>query len=150
MNEDSQNGVLAPDSEALPQEPEFPDGIGIKLEDMAVVMAMKHEIVLDKTDPTLIILSICNAFLGEINKLQVKHNEALGKIITSRTQEYVAEVKATRDSFSQAVSTASVEGIRAVFERHAAAMKASIWNARWCALITGASAISNLILWAAR
>jgi len=150
MNEDSQNGVLAPDSEALPKEPEFPDGIGVKLEDIATAVAMKHNTILEKRDPALIILSICNAFLCEINKLQVKHNEALGKILASRTQEYIAEVKATRESFSQAVSTASVEGIRAVFERHAAAMKASIWNARWCALITGVSALSNLILWAAR
>jgi len=150
MIEVFQDGGLAPDSEALPKEPDFPDGIGVKLEDMAVVLAMKHNTILDKRDPNLVILSICNAFLGEINKLQLRHNEALGKIITSRTQEYVAEVKATRDSFSQAVSTASVEGIRAVFERHAAAMKAAIWNARWCALITGVSALSNLILWAAR
>jgi hypothetical protein len=150
MNAESQNGVLAPDSEALPQEPEFPDGIGIKLEDMAVILAMKHDTVLDKHDPNLIILSICNAFLGETYKLQLKHNEALGKIITSRTQEYVAAVKATTETFSQAVSTASVEGIRSVFERHAASLKASNWNARWCALIAGVSALTHLFLLAGR
>ena len=150
MNEDLQAGASAPESEALPENPAFPDGIGITLEDMNVLLAQKNDTTLDKHDPGLIMVSVCNAFLGEIQKLHQRHNAALSKIITARTQEYVAAVKATTETFSQVVSTASVEGIRRVFTDHAAALHASAWNARWCALIMAAGALANLIALAAR
>jgi len=150
MNEDLQAGASAPESEALPQNPDFPDGIGISLEDMSVLLAQKHNSTLDIHDPALVFLSICNAYLGEVQKLHKKHNEALAKIISSRTEGYVAAVKATTETFSQAVSTASVEGIRKIFTEHAAALHSSNWNARWCALIMAVGALANLIGLAAR
>ena len=131
-------------------DPELPDGIGTKLEDMAVLLSMKHGTTVTLDDPVLMVVSICNSFLGDVQNLNNKHNEALGKIIASRTQEYVAAVKATTESFSQTISTASVEGIRQIFTEHAAALHSSNWNARWCALIMAAGALANLIALAAR
>ena len=150
MNEEFKVGVSAPEGEALPEKPTFPDGIGISLEDMEVLLTQKHETTFDKRDPALVMVSVCNAFLGAVQNLHQRHNEALSKIITSRTLDYVSAVKETTESFSQAVSTASVEGIRQIFTVHAAALQSSIWNARWCALITAASALANLIVLAVR
>jgi len=155
MNEVLQAGVSDPESEALPQKQTFPagigpDGIGISLEDMDVLLSQVNQTFMDKHDPVMIMISVCNAYLGQVQKLHKIHNEALGKIITSRTQEYVAEVKATTESFAQAVSTASVEGIRKIFTEHAAALHSYAWNARWCALITVAGALANLFALAAR
>ena|GEM_PF-2727166 len=150
MNEELQAGVSAPEGEALPEKPVFPDGIGISLEDMNVLLSQKHGTTFDKHDPALVMVSVCNAFLGAIQNLHQRHNEALSKIIASRTQDYVSAVKETTESFSQAVSTASVEGIRQIFMEHAAALQSSIWNARWCALIIAASALANLVALAVR
>ena len=150
MNEGLQVGASVPESEALPENSVFPDGIGISMEDMGVVLAQIHDTTLDKHDPALVLVSICNALLGEIQKLHQRHNEALAKIITSRTKEYVDAVKASTESFSQAVSTASVEGIRQIFTEHTAALHSSNWNARWCALITAVGALANLFALAAR
>jgi hypothetical protein len=144
MSESFKIGAEAPESEALPQNQEFPDGIGIKLEDMNVLLFQKHDTTLDKNDPALILVSICNSFLGEVQHLQQRHNEALSRIITGRTKAYVQAVRETTESFGQAVSSASVEGIRKIFDRHTAALQASVWNIRWCALIAAASALLNL------
>ena len=150
MTENLETGLSAPDGEAVSKNPQLPDGIGIALEDMAVMLSMKHGSSVTLDDPILMVASICNSFLEKVQSLSSKHNEALSKIITSRTQDYVSAVKETTESFSQAVSTASVEGIRQIFTAHAAALQSSVWNARWCALITAASALANLIALAVR
>ena len=141
MNENIQSGCSAPDGEVLPQ---LPDGIGIKLEDMAVLLAMKHGTSVSMDDPVLMVVSICNSFLGEVQHLHQRHNEALSRIITDRTKAYVQAVRETTESFGKAVSSASVEGISKIFDRHTAALQASIWNIRWCALIAAARALLNL------
>jgi len=130
--------------------PQLPDGIGMRLEELVTLLSMKHGTSLTLDDPILMIGSICNSHLGEIQELQKRHNEALSQIIASRTQEYVSEVKTTSDSFARAVSTASVEGIRKIFMEHADTLQSHTWNARWCALITAAGALANLIALAAR
>lgn len=130
--------------------PQLPDGFGIKLEDMALLLAMKHDTSIARDDPALMIVSICNAFLGEIQALHEKHNEALTKIITARIRDYITSVKDTTDSFTETLSRASVEGIRKIFEDHASALQASKWNARWCALIAAVSALANLLVLALR
>ena len=130
--------------------PQLPDGIGIKLEDMALLLAMKHDTAVSKDDPILMVVSLCNAFLGEIQTLHGQHNEALSKIITAKTRDYITSVKNTTDSFSEILAQASVEGIRKIFEDHASALQASKWNARWCALITAVSAIANIVVLALR
>ncbi|UQZ88852.1 hypothetical protein C4J81_06420 [Deltaproteobacteria bacterium Smac51] len=132
------------------EEPEMPDGIGISYEDMAVMLAMKHDTSMGLSDPVMMLVSITNSFLGEVEKLHKKHNEALTQIITARTQEYIAGVQETTDAFSKTISDASIEGIRQIFEEHAAALSASKWNARWCALIVAVSALANVWMLALR
>jgi hypothetical protein len=130
--------------------PQLPDGIGMTLDEMSALLAMKHGTAVTLNDPVLMVGSICNAFLSDTHELHNRQKEALSKIIAAHTQEYISAVKATTDSFSQAVSTASVEGIRQIFSEHASALESSIWNTRWCALIIAVSALANLIVLAVR
>ena len=146
-DEPASEETLSPEKEL---EPELPDGIGIDLDDIAVMLAMKHDTSVSRDDPVLMLVSICNSFLGEVEKLHKKHNEALTQIITARTQEYIAGVQETTDAFSKTISDASIEGIRQIFEEHASALQASKWNARWCALIVAVSALANVWMLALR
>jgi len=131
-------------------QPEMPDGIGISYEDIAVMLAMKHDTSMSLDDPVMMLVSVTNSFLGEMKKLHEKHNEALTQIITARTREYIAGVQETTDAFSKTISDASIEGIRKIFEEHAAALHQSKWNARWCALIVAVSALANIWILALR
>ena len=148
MSEDEKNVESAPKAEE-PQS-QLPDGIGISLEDIAVLLAMKHDTSVSRDDPVLMLVTICNSFLGAIQELHHKHNGALTSIITARTKEYIASVQSTTDALTKTLSDASVEAIRKIFEEHASELRASKWNARWCALIVAVSAVANVIVMALR
>ncbi len=131
-------------------QPELPSGYGISLEDIAVLLAMKHDTSVRKDDPVLMLVTICNSFLGAVQSLYQKHNTALSSILTARTKEYISGVKNTTDALSKTLSDASVEAIRTIFDEHAFALQASKRNARWCALIVAASTVANIITLALR
>ena len=124
--------------------PELPDGIGISFEDIGVLLSLKHDNNVSKDDPVLMMVSICNVFLGEVQKLHQQHNKALTTIIASETKNYVDSVKNTSDAFTKTLSEASIEGIRAIFDKHASTLYAVDWNARWCAAVVGLSALINV------
>ena len=151
MNDESKTAG-APESteESKQPQPEMPDGVGISYEDIAVMLAMKHDTAMGLDDPVMMIVSVTNSFLGEIEKLHGKHNEAMTQIITARTKEYIASVQKTTDAFTKTLTDASVDGIRKIFEEHASALQASKWNARWCALIVAVSALANVWMLALR
>jgi hypothetical protein len=144
------NDETTPAENSQEEPSELPDGIGISYEDMAVMLAMKHDTSMGLNDPVMMLVSIINSFLGEVTKLHDKHNEALTHIITARTKEYIASVQNTTDALTQTLSEASVEAIRKIFAEHASALQASKWNARWCAFIVAVSATANVIVLALR
>ena len=141
---------MSEELEKREEQTELPDGIGISLEDIAVLLAMKHDTTVRKDDPVLMLVTICNSFLGAIQSLYQKHNSALSSILTARTKEYISGVKNTTDALSKTLSDASVEAIREIFDEHASALGASKRNARWCALIVAVSTVANLIALALR
>ena len=130
--------------------PELPDGVGLSFDDIALLMAMKHKSVIEADEPMLMMVSVCNAFLSETQKLHQRHNEALAKIIAGKTQEYISGVKQTTDAFTQTLADASVEGVRQIFEDHAASLQSHQGNTRWCALIVAISALANIAVLALR
>ena len=133
------------DVEAAMPKLDIPDGVGISYEDLAVLFAMKNDTSVSKKDPVMIMVTVCNAFLEKARQLHDQHNEALTKILTAKTQDYITSVKTTTDAFTSTLSQASVEGIRKIFEEHASELQASKWNFRWCALIVAVSALANVI-----
>jgi molecular chaperone GrpE (heat shock protein) len=138
------------DIEANMPELDIPDGIGLSYEDLAVLFAMKNETAVSKKDPVMIMVTVCNAFLEKARQLHDQHNEALTKILTAKTQDYITSVKTTTDAFTTTLSQASVEGIRKIFEEHASELHSAKWNFRWCALIVAVSALANVIILACK
>jgi hypothetical protein len=131
--------------------PELPDGIGLSYDDIKLLFTMKHKTSpVDDNEPMLMMVSVCNAFLGEASNLHQRHNEALSKIIAGKTREYIAGVKECTDAFTRTLADASVEGVRLIFEKHAATLEAHRGNTRLCAAVVAISALANiavLALW---
>ena len=58
--------------------PALPDGIGLTLDDVRALLAKEHETIVPKDDPMLMIVTLLNAYLGEVDKLHARHGKALG------------------------------------------------------------------------
>lgn len=145
--------IFEPTESTIEQEdvqPQLPDGRFLSYEEIRKLLAMKHDSTITRDDPVLMLVTICNAFLGEIQTLHDIHNEALTGIITARTRDYISSVKKTTDAFSETLSQASVEAIRKIFDQHSSILKTSIGNTRCCALIVAVSALANVIVLALR
>jgi hypothetical protein len=150
MNEVNEHQNTEDGAGLEPEMPHLPDGIGICLEDLEVLLAMKRDNHLGIHDPVLMIVTVCNAFLEAVQTLQQKHNNALTSILTARTKEYVASVQNTTDALTKTLSEASVEAIRQIFSEHASTLQAFKRNARWCAFIVAVSTAANIITLALR
>lgn len=135
--------------EIEPAMPELPDGIGLGYEDIQKMLVMKHggmSVSLD--DPILMMVSVCNAFLGELQKLHIKHNKAVTKIMSDQSGKYISGVKETTETLAKTLADNSVLTIKSIFDSHASDLKANNKNAQWCAAIIGASALVNVVIMA--
>lgn len=132
-------------SEAMPH---LPDGLGLDYEDVRMMLAKKHETNISKDDPIMMMVTIINAFLGELEKVTNRHNTAVTKIMADQSAKYIAGVKATTDALSKTLAENSVDAIKSIFDTHSDALKASKINARWCAGIIAVSALANVAIMA--
>ena len=128
-------------------------GVGLTLEQIRSVVSKAHEVMLPKDDATLMIATILNAYLTEVDKLHARHEKGLTRLMAEKTDEYVSGVQTAVNQLSTSLSSASVEGIRKVFDDHAATLKTFKSNVYLAAIIVGMSALLNVavfILKAAR
>lgn len=128
----------------LPVESALPNGIGLSLEQVRALLAKTHETVVDKSDPILMVVTILNAHLAEVEKLQTRHKEGLGRLMADKTDAYVAGVTAAVGQLTDSLSSASVQGIRKVFDDHAARLQTFKNNTTWLAAIVAVSALLNV------
>jgi hypothetical protein len=93
----------------------------------------------------MIMVTIMNAFIGELEKVSDRHNRALTRVFGKHTAEYIEEVKTTTEGLGAALKDASIDTIRGVFDRHAKTLNDHSNNTKWCAKIIGLSALINVI-----
>ena len=122
----------------------MPDGIGLSLEQAQALIVKSNGIVLANDEPALMGITICNAYLAEVAKLHARHEKGLTKLMAEKTDAYVSGVKAAVDQLAESLSSASVEGIRKVFDDHAATLKTFKSNVYLAAVIVGMSALLNV------
>ena len=147
---------LTPESAASPakqgEQKKFtsplPDGIGLTLAQAKALVAEHNKTVIADDEPALIELTILNAFLGELEKLQTRHKEGLGRLMADKTDAYVSGVAAAVGHLTNSLSSASVEGIRKVFDDHAARLQAFKNSTTWLAAIVAVSALLNVAVFA--
>lgn len=131
---------------AIPPKPAdaVPDGIGLTLEQVQRLLANAHKAVVDYHDPVLMVVTMLNAWLTEMEKLQARHESGLTRLMAEKTQAYVSGVQTAVNQLSDSLSSASVEGIRKIFDDHAACLKTFRSNVNLAALIVGISALLNV------
>lgn len=119
-------------------------GVGLTLEQIRSVVSKVHDVMLPKDDATLMIATILNAYLTEVDKLQARHEKGLTRLMAEKTDEYVSGVQVAVNQLSASLSSASVEGIRKVFDDHSATLKTFRSNVYLAAVIVGMSALLNV------
>lgn len=119
-------------------------GVGLTLEQIRSVVSKAHDVMLPKDDATLMIATILNAYLTEVDKLHTRHEKGLTRLMADKTDEYVSGVQVAVNQLSASLSSASVEGIRKVFDDHAARLSTFKSNVYLAAVIVGMSALLNV------
>lgn len=119
-------------------------GVGLTLEQVRSVVSKAHDVMLPKDDATLMIATILNAYLTEVDKLQARHEKGLTRLMAEKTDAYVAGVQTAVNQLSTSLSSASVEGIRKVFDDHAARLAIFKSNVTLAAVVVGLSALLNV------
>jgi len=139
-------------SETLQPEkaPLLPDGIGLTLEQAKALIAQSSGIVLGNDEPALMGITLCNAYLGEVQKLHTRHEKGLARLMSEKTDAYVSSVNTAVEELSVSLSSASVDGIRKVFEEHAATLNAFKHAVYLAAAIVAVSALLNVAVFALR
>ncbi len=130
--------------------PTVPDGIGLDLESVRILLAQKHATVVDPDDPVLMLVTLQNAFLAEYEKLLDRHNKALTAMLAEKTDGYVSGVLSATKGLAKELSAASVENIRTIFQEHVSALAAFRQNLTWLAAIVTVSALVNVTVFALR
>ena len=135
--------LVSPQMESPEQDAQalLPDGIGLTVENVRALLAKQHDTIVPKDDPMLMVVTLMNAFLTEIERLQARHEKGLSRLMTDKTDTYVAGVQSATDSLSESLSQASVESVRKIFAAHAAHLDAFKAYFTWLVLlvlITGA------------
>jgi hypothetical protein len=125
-------------------------GVGMSLKAVCDLLATTHNTIVPKDDAILLIATLLNAYLGEVQKLHARHEAGLGRLMAEKTDAYVSGVNATVEQLSTSLSSASVEGIRKVFDAHAATLNAFKTAVYWAAAIVSVSALLNVAVFVLR
>lgn len=129
----------APEKEAL-----LPDGMGLRLEQVQALLATQHNTAVPKDDPMLMFVTICNAFLGEVQALHQRHETGLTRLMADKTDAYVRGIKEATAQLAAGLSSASVEGFKVACKEHERRMAGFKNNLTWLAAIVAVSALVNV------
>jgi len=127
--------------------PLLPDGIGLSHEEVRKLLQGNHGKI-ENDDPILMLITLMNAFLAEEEKLLDRHNKALSRIISDRTEGYIQAVQETTAALGKSLSSSSLEGITRIFEAHGLKMERLRTNMMWLAAIAATSALVNVAVFA--
>ena len=125
-------------------------GVGMSLKEVGDLLATTHKTIIPKDDAILMIATLLNAYLGEVQKLHARHEAGLAKLMAEKTDAYVSGVNEAVKQLSTSLSSASMEGIRKVFDDHASRLNAFRTAVYWAAAIVSVSALFNVAVFILR
>lgn len=135
---------------SIAAEVENRENIGMSLENVRALLSNAHNTSIPENDPLLMIVTILNAYLGEVQKLHARHEKGLSRLMAEKTDAHVSGVNAAVDQLSVSLSSASLEGVRKIFEGHAATLNNFRNAVMWAAAIVSASALVNVVVFVLR
>ena len=148
------------ESASKPEAPSIlPEGRGLKLGDVRELLHNVHKRSVPQHDEILMVVTVCNAFLEEVEalhqnhkkeveKLQQRHEEGLSRLMADKAGSYVANITNAVDKLSEGLSSASAEGMRLAaggLEKRLVVFRTSL---SWLAAIVCVSALINVIAFA--
>lgn len=131
-------------------EPCLADGIGLSLEEVRALLAKKHDTAVPVDDPMLMMVTVCNAFLEEQQKLQEKHKTALAAFMTEQTATYVQGVEDSVKKLQESLAGATIAGIQQAASVFAASLSSFRATLYLCTAIMGLSALLNVAVFILR
>lgn len=140
----AESGGSSPASSEQEKAAPLPDGIGLSIEHVRGLLAQAHETVVSKDDPILMVITMLNAFLTEVEKLQKRHEAGLSRLMADKTDAYIRGVQDATTQLSKSLSSASVEGIKAACAEHDARLTTFKSNISWLAGIVAVFALLNV------
>lgn len=120
-------------------------GIGLEIDQVRALLAEKHDTVVGKDDPVLMICTLLNAFLGETEKQNTRLQSGMKRLLAEKTGEYLEGVNSAASSLSETLSSASVEGLKNLSDsttEKVASLRSSLFYA---SVIIGISAFINVV-----
>lgn len=140
--------TASPETSSEPEPAIAHDGIGLSLEEVRGLLMQKNNEVVGLDDPILMQVTIFNAFLGEVEKVNARHHNALLAIMSASTDKYVQSVKNSVDTLTTELSSASVEAIKKVMQQEEIRRLKHSQAIKWTALIITVSALANVACFA--
>nr|WP_320013117.1 hypothetical protein [uncultured Desulfobulbus sp.] len=130
--------------------PELPDGIGLSMEEVRMLLAVKNSASVSPDDPILMVVTVLNAFLSEEEKLLDRHSKALTAILTERTDGYVKAVEQTATHLGESLSSASAAEMTRLFSENTKKIEKFKQSQVWLAAIVTVSALVNVAVFVLR
>ncbi|MDR3631450.1 MAG: hypothetical protein P4L42_14060 [Desulfocapsaceae bacterium] len=141
------NEKTTPSASEASSMPLMSEGIGLSHEEVRRLLQGNHGKI-ENDDPILMLITVLNAFLAEEEKLLDRHNKALSRIISERTEGYIKAVQETTAALGKSLSSSSLEGITRIFEAHGLKMERLKTNMMWLAAIAATSSLVNVAVFA--
>ena len=123
-------------------QPILEEGIGLRLEEVRNLLAMKHNTIVSADDPILMLVTINNAFLAEYERLFNKHEVALGQYMASETKKHLVAI----DELTKTLSTVTVEGLQKASADYLTTLATTKRDLYWLTGLIVVSAIINSVI----
>lgn len=95
---------------------------GLSLEDVNMLLLQKHGLTVPKHDPLLMLVTINNAYLYEVQKLLNSHNKALTKIMAGASTNTIKAIQDEARIFAADFKDAAITNTLAKVTEHQRAM----------------------------
>lgn len=122
----------------------LPDGFGLSVEDVRALLAKKHDLAVPKDDPTLMWVTVQNAFLEAQDRLQKKHEKALAAFMGKETEAYVKGVEKSMAGVSKTLSGVTIEGLQQASSGFASSLAGFRTSMYLCTAVMALSALLNV------
>ena len=130
--------------------PLLPYTHGMTIEQINSLLTKMHKTVIAENDPILMVVTMLNAYLAEVEKLQARHRTGLSKLMSEKTDAYVSGVQEAVAQLAEKLSSASVEGMRTTFAEHTTRLQLFKSSLTWLAAIVATSALLNVAVFVLR
>lgn len=107
---------------ALHEAGEAERGTGLSVDDVRALLLRENGLAAGKDDPLLAVVTIHNAFLGELQGVLEKHNAALASVMSEATERIVVSVREESQRFAEEFKEAALRNTVAKVGEHQEAM----------------------------